>query len=130
MRAVKSAVFESARRLMSEAEGSPSGSMPASGVMRMDNEPDLGIPSRSEYVLGVPARRKTRSEKVTESDFGQWEPLPADAATTTYPGSCKGLIPCEWCPRWARGDPVGPNGGRYSFQGLSTETRLGLFLGL
>ena len=122
MRAVKSAVFERARRLISEAEGSPSGSMPASGAMPVENEPDLGYPSRSEYVLGPPARPKTRSEKVPESDFGQREPPPADTATTTYSGSRKGLIPCEWSPRWARGDPMGPYGGRYSFQGLCAET--------
>ena len=119
------AVFERARRLISEAEGSPSGSMPASGAMPVENEPDLGYPSRSEYVRGAPARRKTRSEKVPESDFGQREPPPADTATTTYPGSRKGLIPCEWSPRWARGDPMGPYGGRYSFQGLQAETSLG-----
>ena len=48
--------------------------MSASGVMPVENEPDFGYPSRSEYVLGPPARQKTRSEKVPESDFGQREP--------------------------------------------------------
>ena len=69
--------------------------MSASGAMPVENEPDLGYPSRSEYVLGPPARPKTCSEKVPESDFGQPEPPLADTATTTSPGSREGLMPCE-----------------------------------
>ena len=89
------AVFERSLRLRSEAGGSASGSQPASGVVPVQAKPDLGDPSRSRYVAGPPARRKSRSEKVSESDFGSRGPPPADTATTTYPSSREGLIPCE-----------------------------------
>ena len=93
------AVFERSLRLISEAGGLVSGSGPASGVMPVEAEPDLGHPSHSRYVVGPPARRKSRSEKVSESDFGSRGPPPADTATNTYPVSRRGLIPCEWSPR-------------------------------
>ena len=93
------AVFERSLRLISEAGGWASGSGPASGVMPVEAEPDLGHPSHSRYVVGPPARRKSRSEKVSESDFGSRGPPPADTATTTYPGSREGPMPCEWSPR-------------------------------
>ena len=93
------AVFERLLRLISEAGGLASGSEPASGVMSVEAEPYLGHPSRSRYVVGPPARRKSRSEKVSESDFGSRGPPPADTATTTYPGSREGPVPCEWSPR-------------------------------
>ena len=93
------AVFERLLRLISEAGGLASGSGPASGVMPVEAEPDLGHPSHFRYVVGPPARRKSRSEKVSESDFGSRGPPPADTATNTYPVSRRGLIPCEWSPR-------------------------------
>ena len=90
------AVFGRSLRLISEAGGLASGSEPASGVMYVEAEPYLGHPSRSRYVVGPPARRKSRSEKVSESDFGSRRgPPPADTATTTYPSSREGPIPCE-----------------------------------
>ena len=89
------AVFERLLRLISEAGGLVSGSEPASRVMPVKDEPNLGHPSHFRYVVGPPARRKSRSEKVSESDFGSRGPPPADTATTTYPSSRKGVIPCE-----------------------------------
>ena len=105
-----SAALERARRLTAEAGGPARGSEPASGAMPAQNEPELGPPSRPQYMLGPPARRKTRSEKAPESDFGQPGTPPAAPATTTCPGSRRGLMPCEWSPRWARGDLVCPYG--------------------
>ncbi len=93
------AVFERLLRLISEAGGLVSGSEPASRVMPVKDEPNLGLPSHFRYVVGPPARRKSRSEKVSESDFGSRGPPPADTATTTYPSSRKGAIPCGWRPR-------------------------------
>ena len=89
------AVFERLLRLISEDGGVVSGSQPAPGAMPVEYEPDLGHPSHSRYAVGPPARRKSRSEKVSESDFGSRGPPPADTATTTYPSSRKGVNPCE-----------------------------------
>ena len=93
------AVFERSLRLRSDDRGFPFRSVPAPGVMAVEADPYLGHPSRSRYVAGPPARRKSRSEKVSESDFGFGGPPPADTATATYPSRREGPIPCESRPR-------------------------------
>ena len=65
----------------------------------MEDEPNLGHPSNSRYVVGPPARQKSRSEKVAESEFGQWRTPPAYTAAATYRDSREGLFACVWSPR-------------------------------
>ena len=107
------AVFEREYRRRSEAGGLASGSRSASGAMAVENDPDLGHASLSRYVLSPPARRKTRSEKPESAVFGQRRRAPsASTATAAYPGSRSRPIPSVGSPRRARGDPMGPYGGR------------------
>ena len=118
------AVFEREYRRRSEAGGLASGSRSAFGAIAAENDPDRGHASLPRYVCSPPARRKTRSEKPESAVFGQRRRAPsASTATATYPGSRSRPIPSVGSPRRARGDPMGPYGGRCSLH--ATDKRGG-----